>query len=60
VSVAIVIPIYRKGNRENYKNYRGISLLCAAYKLYAKIISRRVSVISEPLLNEERNGFRRV
>jgi hypothetical protein len=33
-----------------------ISLLRAVYKLYAKIISRRTSVVSEPSLNEEQNG----
>jgi hypothetical protein len=53
------MPIYRKGNREHCKNYRGMNLLYAEYKLYAKIISRRISVISEPLLSEEQNGFRR-
>jgi hypothetical protein len=57
--VAIVISIYKKGNRENCAHYSGICLLCAAYKLHAKIISRRISIISEPLLIEEQNSFRR-
>jgi hypothetical protein len=57
-SVATVIgPIYKKGNIKT-DNYRGISLLCAAYKWYAKIMSR-ISVLSEPLLDEEQNGFKR-
>jgi hypothetical protein len=30
-----------------------------AYKLYAEIISRNISVISDPLFNKEQNGFRR-
>jgi hypothetical protein len=58
--VAIVIPIlYKRGDKENCEHYRGIRLLCAAYKLYTKIISKRISVISELLLKEEQNGFRR-
>jgi hypothetical protein len=38
--------------------YRCISLLCATYKLYAKIIAR-MSVTCRPLLSEEQNSFRR-
>ena len=35
---AIVIPIHRKGDRNNPDNYRGISLLNTGYKIYSKII----------------------
>ena len=31
---AIVIPIHRKGDRNNPDNYRGISLLNTGYKIY--------------------------
>jgi hypothetical protein len=41
--VAILIPICKKWNGENCKNYWGISLLCAAYILRAKIFSGRIS-----------------
>jgi hypothetical protein len=40
---------------EKCENYQDISFTCAAYILYAKIISRRIDVISTPLLNEEQN-----
>jgi hypothetical protein len=58
--VAVVIPIFKKGKLERCENYRCISLLCATYKLHAKITARRISVICEPLLCEEKNCFRRV
>ena len=31
---AIVIPIHKKGERNNLDNYRGISLLNTGYKIY--------------------------
>jgi hypothetical protein len=57
--LAIVIPNFKKGKRESCGNYRGISLSCARYKLYAKTIERKINVICEPLLSEEQNGFRK-
>jgi hypothetical protein len=47
--VATVIPIYKKRNIKT-ENYRVIRLLCAAYKLYEKIISRRMSSMDSILL----------
>jgi hypothetical protein len=34
-----VISLFRKGNRNISGNYRGISLLDSAYKLYARILN---------------------
>jgi len=56
---AIVISIYKKGDRNNPDNYRGISLLNAGYKIYSKIIAKRLTAIAEVLLLEEQNGFRK-
>lgn len=55
---SVVVPIYKKGNRKDCNNYRGISLLNSAYKIYAKIITNRLNTITEALLTEEQNGFR--
>lgn len=43
--IAIVIPIHKKGDRDNPNNYRGISLLNTGYKIYSKIIAKRLTVI---------------
>lgn len=37
------------------ENYRSLSLLCSAYKMYANIIQQCISAISEMLLSEMQN-----
>jgi len=49
----------QKGDRNNPNKYRGISLLNTGYKIYSKIIAKRLTAITEVLLLEEHNGFRR-
>jgi len=54
---AIVIPIHKKGDRNNPDNYRGIIFLNTGYKMCSKIIAKRLTAIAEFLLLEEQNGF---
>jgi hypothetical protein len=56
---AKIIPIFKNGDRNDCNNYIGICLLTSAYKVYAKIITRRLNVISEALLHDEQHGFRK-
>jgi sorting nexin-29 len=44
--------------RSNCENYRGISLPNVGYKIYAKIINKRLQTISDTPLLEEQNEFR--
>ena len=30
---SILVPLYKRGNQEKVENYRGISMLCTAYKI---------------------------
>jgi hypothetical protein len=43
---AVLIPIHKKGDRNNPDNYRCISLLNTGYKIYSKIIDE-ASIISK-------------
>ena len=43
---AIFIPIHKKGDRNNPDNYRGNSLLNTGYKIYSKIIAKRLEINS--------------
>jgi hypothetical protein len=58
-SRAKIIQIFKKGERNACNSYRGICLLTSAYKVYAKIITKRLNVISKALLHEEQHGFRK-
>ncbi|GFG30200.1 hypothetical protein Cfor_11128 [Coptotermes formosanus] len=56
---ARVKSLLKKGESNNCSNYRGISLLKSGYKIYAKIITQSFKTISETILLEEQNGFRK-
>lgn len=58
-NTAKVISIFKKGNRKDCANYRGISLTDTAYKIYAKILNNRLSILMEHLITEEQMGFRK-
>lgn len=40
---AIIIPMHKKGDKTKCKNYRGISLVNSAYKVFAKILLNRLT-----------------
>lgn len=56
--VAIVCPIHKKGDRLQCKNYRGISLLCCAYKIFSNILLVKMARYSEEIIGEYQCGFR--
>lgn len=57
---SIIVPLYKRGDQEVLENYRGISLLCAAYKIYAEIIRGRLEEeVERKMLSESQAGFRK-
>ena len=55
---AILIPVFKKGDRTSCKNYRGISLISVAYKVLEKIILKRLMPVKNPTTRESQAGFR--
>ena len=54
----IIYPIYKKGNKEETRNYRGVTLMDTAYKIYANMLNKRLKKEVEKKLGEGQFGFR--
>lgn len=57
----LIVPLYERGDADRGNNYRGISLLCSAYKIYTEIIRNRMDreVEEKSMLPESQAGFRK-
>ncbi len=57
---ATIITIFKKNDRHNTSNYRGISLLAVAGKVFALLLPNRMcDTVAEAVLPETQCGFRR-
>lgn len=56
--VAAICPIFKKGDRSKCENYRGIALLCTAYKLLSYIVLGRITPLAEEIIGDYQGGFR--
>ena len=55
----IIVTIYKKGDRTNCGNYRGIYLLSIAGKIFARILRNKISThITPEVVPETQCGFR--
>lgn len=54
---AVVIPLRKKCDSCNALDYRPISLLTTGYKLFAKILARRLQAFLGQLIGETQQGF---
>jgi len=57
LQAGVIISIFKKGNRRQYTNYRGISLLSLPGKVYAKCLERKCCDIVESKLEDGQCGF---
>ena len=53
---ALITLLYKKGIREDVKNWRPISLLNCDYKIITKILSNRLRKVMHELINEDQRG----
>ena len=58
---ATFIPIFKKGDRLECNNYRGIAILSQCLKILSKIIYNRIEAYCEKfgIFKDTQNGFRR-
>jgi len=56
---SINVPIYKKGDRTDCSNYRGISLLPTTYKILSNILLSKLTLESEEITGDHQSGFRR-
>ncbi len=59
-SNGVIIPLFKKGNKEDVNNYRGITLVSCFSKIFTSILNRRISDFCERnnVLSDAQFGFR--
>ena len=55
---SILKPIFKKGSKRLMSNYRGISLMSVAAKLYNRMLLNRIRPVIDPKLRDNQAGFR--
>ena len=56
---SLIVPIFKKGSKSDFSNYRGISLLSIAGKVLTSIIRLRLLEHYESSIRRQQAGFRR-
>lgn len=61
LKMGTVIPLHKKGDRDNCNNYRGVCLLAMGSRILARVVADRLREWSEKmkLVDEDQQGFRR-
>ena len=57
--VAHVVPVHKKGSKEDVENFRPISLTCLIMKIFEKILKEELLIRMQHLLDKRQHGFLR-
>jgi len=55
---SIIVPIYKKGDKTDCSNFRGMSLLPTTYKILPNILLSRLTPYAEEITGDHPFGFR--
>jgi hypothetical protein len=55
---SVIVPIHKNGDKTHCNNYRGISLLSAAYKILSNILLARLTPHVNEVIGDHQCGFR--
>ena len=55
----MIVPIYTEGDKTDFSNYSGISLLLTTYKILSSILQSRLIQYAEEIIGNNQCGFRR-
>jgi hypothetical protein len=53
----MIVPIYKKGNKADRNNYRGISLLSNSYKILSNMFLERLSPHVDHITDDNQCGL---
>jgi hypothetical protein len=56
---SIIAPVYKKGDKTSYSNYRGTSIFSATYKILSNILLSRLNPQAKEITGDNQCGFRR-
>ena len=57
---SISVPIYKKGDKTDCSNSRGISLLLTTCKILSDVVLSKLTAYAEEITGDHRRGFRRI
>ena len=61
-AIGNVVPVFKKGDKNNANNYRGITIILCLGKLFTKIMNNRINrfVEEKTILSDVQYGFRKM
>jgi hypothetical protein len=54
---AILVPLFKKGRKDTFQNYRGISLLQTTYKVFTLCLYRKLKMYTDEIIGPYQAGF---